>query len=770
MLSFTIRRGTEIVFVDQTGRDRFGVSLLRTLRLPDDGVRYPLPPGMGPLPLRDVAELAGKVPPAWLAAPGVVVPMYRSEAMWLLFSSDQPLPHAVKVGCGGINALSGRPLSRQLTAPVRPGLWRRMLGAEAVQDYAVCPPQQFIDGFNTGHHSVRQFVAVPLGEGKTVEAQLTGREQHGGIQLCVYPPRRERALALSRVARPASTELVAVNIEGSELDAETPAWEWIGPGEPALPPVPPVPPVPRPLSERSGASGEALVPPLSEPSGASGEALVPPLSELFDASGEALVPPLVVEEEPPIQWSKELLADASPASPSIAGAWRASADADDDVAKTLDLTTVPTEVTLRGHVAATPPNRPAAPMPEPAATPMPEPAAAPMPGSAMPMPMSGPAPVKVPGPAAPQGGPPATPTFGPAPVKVPGPAAPQGGPPATATFGPAPVKVPGPAAPQGGPPATRVYGPAPVKVPGPAVPQGRPPAMPMEAPAPVAPQGGPPAMPMPAPAPGAPRGGPPAMPKGAPAEEPLPVMGGRGGAPAMPKGAPAEEQLPGMGGGGGPPAPMPAPPATPAPVARVGGPVAAKPARQERQMAARGELEEERLEMEMERLEMETEMRREAPAGEKVRREKARGGARLSRGMARPGAALPASSAMPMPQGQRTPANERQASGGVRVQPAADRGMGIGAGGQISQTIYADPYGIEIWDEAACTEVFIHIVSPRTWHAMTGEPPPPTPVTFRAYQAASLPWFQIYDEDQAGIGPSPELAQIRSIDELDRRR
>ena len=110
-----------------------------------------------------------------------------------------------------------------------------------------------------------------------------------------------------------------------------------------------------------------------------------------------------------------------------------------------------------------------------------------------------------------------------------------------------------------------------------------------------------------------------------------------------------------------------------------------------------------------------------------------------------------------------------EVTGSTLVQPVADRPMGLGAGGQISQRIYADPYGIETWDEAACVEVFIHIVSPRTWYAMTGEPPPPTPVTYRAYQAAGLPWFQIYDEDLPSIAPSHELEKIRSIDDLDRR-
>jgi hypothetical protein len=86
------------------------------------------------------------------------------------------------------------------------------------------------------------------------------------------------------------------------------------------------------------------------------------------------------------------------------------------------------------------------------------------------------------------------------------------------------------------------------------------------------------------------------------------------------------------------------------------------------------------------------------------------------------------------------------------------------------KSLTSDVYGIETWDEAACAELFIHIVSPKTWYAMTGEPPPPTPVTFRAYQAAGLPWFQIYDEDLPGIAASPELERIRPVDDFDRRR
>ncbi|MGH8574690.1 MAG: hypothetical protein ACREX8_19285 [Gammaproteobacteria bacterium] len=40
----------------------------RTLRIPDDGRPYPLPPNLGSFPLRRVADYADRVPDAWLSA------------------------------------------------------------------------------------------------------------------------------------------------------------------------------------------------------------------------------------------------------------------------------------------------------------------------------------------------------------------------------------------------------------------------------------------------------------------------------------------------------------------------------------------------------------------------------------------------------------------------------------------------------------------------------------------------------------------------------
>jgi len=44
----------------------FRISFERTLRLPDDGKEYPLPPGLGEFPVLKVEDFAGKVPDSWL--------------------------------------------------------------------------------------------------------------------------------------------------------------------------------------------------------------------------------------------------------------------------------------------------------------------------------------------------------------------------------------------------------------------------------------------------------------------------------------------------------------------------------------------------------------------------------------------------------------------------------------------------------------------------------------------------------------------------------
>jgi len=63
---------------------------------------------------------------------------------------------------------------------------------EDPQDYAVIPEQPWLDGYCVDKGYIRQFVAMPLGEGFTAEEQLTGEAEHGGVQIIVYPMKRDK--------------------------------------------------------------------------------------------------------------------------------------------------------------------------------------------------------------------------------------------------------------------------------------------------------------------------------------------------------------------------------------------------------------------------------------------------------------------------------------------------------------------------------------------------------------------------------------------------
>lgn len=158
--------------------DRFALSFQRTLRIPDDGRRYPLPPGLGRFPLYRVRDFADRVPEGWDREHGYFIPMYQREAMWIDFDGAHWKPNAVKVGVGLVNAVSGTP-------------WDLRLHADP-QDYLVVPEQPWLDGIKAGEGMIRQFIAVPLGTGQTVEAQVRGEESDGALRIAVFEPKPGR--------------------------------------------------------------------------------------------------------------------------------------------------------------------------------------------------------------------------------------------------------------------------------------------------------------------------------------------------------------------------------------------------------------------------------------------------------------------------------------------------------------------------------------------------------------------------------------------------
>ena len=159
------------------------ISFKRTLRIPDDENLYPLPPSLGNFPIEHVDDFPKNLPEKWIEHGGVMFPMYQSEAMWIDFESEfipehkTKYPFAVKIATGKINVITGE-------------YWTDSLSKQP-QDYLVVPGQPWIDGYCIEKGVIRQFVAMPLGDGYSAEAQITGQEGTGGLQIIVYPMKLE---------------------------------------------------------------------------------------------------------------------------------------------------------------------------------------------------------------------------------------------------------------------------------------------------------------------------------------------------------------------------------------------------------------------------------------------------------------------------------------------------------------------------------------------------------------------------------------------------
>jgi hypothetical protein len=159
---------------------RVQISFERTLRIPDDDKTYPLPPTLGSFPVRHVEDFGARLPDKWKSRGGVMLPMYQSEAMWIYFHGEVDrergvtYPFAIKVAAGKQSAVTGKPWSKKLRQ----------------DDYCVVPQQRWLDGYVVGEGLIRQFVAMPLGGGFTVEEQLTGKAEFGGVQVEAIPMRR----------------------------------------------------------------------------------------------------------------------------------------------------------------------------------------------------------------------------------------------------------------------------------------------------------------------------------------------------------------------------------------------------------------------------------------------------------------------------------------------------------------------------------------------------------------------------------------------------
>ncbi|KAL4909739.1 hypothetical protein BDW74DRAFT_173233 [Aspergillus multicolor] len=160
--------GNQKILIDENLQLEFH----RTLRMPDDNKIHPLPASQGPFPLYNVDAFASRLPERITKRGGIFFPMWQREALWLNFNNRDPRrQYAIRINVGKVNAISGLDIYEVTDK----------------QDYIVVPGQKWLDGIAVAPGIVRQFVAMPLGSGYTVEGQVTGKESFGGIQIEVIP-------------------------------------------------------------------------------------------------------------------------------------------------------------------------------------------------------------------------------------------------------------------------------------------------------------------------------------------------------------------------------------------------------------------------------------------------------------------------------------------------------------------------------------------------------------------------------------------------------
>ena len=214
----------EICITDPSNGSELKIAFWRTVRIPEDGTVYNLPAGLGRFPLLDALQFQDKLSPNGLKNVDCVFPMYDREAMYMEFIASKysfspgciQSPYAVRPYIGGVNAISGKTVREQSSgmsltdAEVRV---KMRVGGKEIDTCGILPPSaeqdyiladasardvsvrpQWLDGIALSPGRVKQFVAVPFGSGESVEAQKTGKDSTGGIQLEIIP-----SLPLSRL-------------------------------------------------------------------------------------------------------------------------------------------------------------------------------------------------------------------------------------------------------------------------------------------------------------------------------------------------------------------------------------------------------------------------------------------------------------------------------------------------------------------------------------------------------------------------------------------
>lgn len=90
--------------------------------------------------------------------------------------------------------------------------------------------------------------------------------------------------------------------------------------------------------------------------------------------------------------------------------------------------------------------------------------------------------------------------------------------------------------------------------------------------------------------------------------------------------------------------------------------------------------------------------------------------------------------------------------------------LGIAPGGLIKQTIVADPYSSDSWEPERSISFNVQILNSELFHQVTGQAPPPTPITAQTYADHGLPFFKLYEENSGIEGDFKGVKSVKAVD------
>ncbi|KAF5876608.1 putative integral membrane protein [Botrytis fragariae] len=89
-------------------------------------------------------------------------------------------------------------------------------------------------------------------------------------------------------------------------------------------------------------------------------------------------------------------------------------------------------------------------------------------------------------------------------------------------------------------------------------------------------------------------------------------------------------------------------------------------------------------------------------------------------------------------------------------------------GGFIHQAILRDHFHKDRYDEKNIVMFNVQFLAPKTFHLVTGTPPPQIPVSAETYARHGYPFFEMHNEPRAITGDFEEL--LKSVGDIDKEK